>query len=111
MTRIPGTNFDLEDIVRVKDLRDLTDSLPSRDQIAEALGLSSYRSTSSEVSSGIGLFAAGLLVGAALALLFAPKAGQELRQELGERVTSMRDNLGQQGRDAGGGGPRAARTA
>ena len=40
-------------------------------------------------------FAAGLLtgamVGAGLALLFAPKAGAELRGDLGESVTSVRD--------------------
>ena len=40
-------------------------------------------------------FAAGLvtgaMVGAGLALLFAPKAGAELRGELGESVTSVRD--------------------
>ncbi len=33
----------------------------------------------------------GALVGAGLALLLAPKAGQELREDLGESLTSLRD--------------------
>jgi gas vesicle protein len=36
----------------------------------------------------------GAMVGAGLALLFAPKAGADLRGELGESMTSMRDALG-----------------
>jgi gas vesicle protein len=36
----------------------------------------------------------GAMVGAGLALLFAPKAGADLRGELGESMASMRDALG-----------------
>ena len=43
-------------------------------------------------------FAIGLLVGAAagagLALLFAPKAGSELRGQIGESVSSWKDSAG-----------------
>lgn len=36
----------------------------------------------------------GLICGGALALLFAPKAGNELRGELNEGMSSMRDEMG-----------------
>ena len=39
----------------------------------------------------VALFGAGLLVGAGLALLFAPSSGRELREELGERAAELRD--------------------
>ena len=48
-------------------------------------------------------FAAGLLVGMAcggvLALLFAPKAGAELRGDLNSGMSSMRDTFGRRYRD------------
>jgi len=37
------------------------------------------------------VFGAGLLVGAGLALLFAPSSGRELREEIGERAADLRD--------------------
>ncbi len=48
-------------------------------------------------SSGAGFAAGaltGALVGAGLALLLAPKAGAELREELGESLTSLRERRG-----------------
>ena len=48
-------------------------------------------------------FAAGLLVGMAcggvLALLFAPKAGTEMRGDINTRMNSMRDTVGRRYRD------------
>ena len=37
--------------------------------------------------------AVGALVGAGLALLFAPKAGSDLRDDIGESFTSLRDSV------------------
>ena len=37
------------------------------------------------------LFGAGVLVGAGLALLFAPTSGRELREEIGERAAELKD--------------------
>ncbi|HUK21477.1 MAG TPA: YtxH domain-containing protein [Gemmatimonadales bacterium] len=42
-------------------------------------------------NSTFGPFAIGVAVGAALALLFAPEAGEGLRDQLGERLRSLRD--------------------
>jgi len=66
-------------------------SLPSTDDIIRALGLRSYQQTS--YMSGWALFGAGILVGAGLALLFAPSSGRELREELGERAQQARERV------------------
>ena len=44
-------------------------------------------------------FLAGVTVGAALGILFAPKAGSEMRQYLGEKGAAGRDYLTDTGRD------------
>jgi gas vesicle protein len=42
---------------------------------------------------------AGVIVGAGVALLFAPKAGQELRQDLGESMGKLKDAAARRYRD------------
>jgi gas vesicle protein len=70
------------------------DLLPSKDEIAEALRQLTGRSNPSRhLLAGFGFFAAGILTGAALAALFAPKPGAELRQEIGARVGDLRDKI------------------
>ncbi len=49
----------------------LTDSLPTRDDVIQAIGLATRRSAPVELASGVGVFGARLLVGARLALRFA----------------------------------------
>ena len=71
--------------------KDLARSLPSAEDVIRALGLQTRRSTGSDVVSSVALFGAGLLVGAGLALLFAPSSGRELREEIGERAAELRD--------------------
>ena len=67
----------------------LIESLPTREDLVNALGLASRRSTTADFASVIGVFGAGLLIGAGLALLFAPKSGEDLRHDLGERFSSI----------------------
>lgn len=53
-------------------------------------------------SNGAGFAAGaltGALVGAGLALLLAPKAGTELREELGESLTSLREAVARRYRE------------
>jgi hypothetical protein len=69
--------------------KDLARNLPSADDIIRALGLRTQRH--SDVVPSVALFGAGLLVGAGLALLFAPTTGRELREELSERAGNLRD--------------------
>jgi YtxH-like protein len=53
--------------------------------ILGALGLQ-RQGSSDTVAPVIGAFVVGGLIGAGLALLFAPKSGEELRRDLGQRV-------------------------
>jgi hypothetical protein len=53
-----------------------------KDEILSRLGLETKPSIGETVSSVIGLFGAGVLVGAGVALLLAPKSGRELREDL-----------------------------
>jgi hypothetical protein len=72
-------------------LRDLTDF--DKEDILGALGLQSKQSASAWAFGTFGLFGLGVLVGAGVALLLAPKPGSELRQQLGERVKTVRDQV------------------
>jgi|SRR5450755_4148898 YtxH-like protein len=55
------------------------------ESILGALGLQ-RQGSSDVVLPAVGAFVVGGLIGAGIALLFAPKAGKELRRELGQRV-------------------------
>ena len=54
-----------------------------------------YREEQSGASFMLGMVT-GALVGAGVALLFAPKAGTEMRAELGERYRGIADRVGEQ---------------
>jgi hypothetical protein len=72
--------------MKLSDLSDL-----SKDDILSALGLMTKASPSDRVLGAAGLFGLGLLVGAGVALLLAPKSGQGLREDLGERLRRARN--------------------
>jgi hypothetical protein len=74
-------------------LEDIVNALPSREDIAAAAGLQARRSVSGDLASALSIFAAGIILGAGLALLFAPKAGEEIRRELAERVGDVGSRL------------------
>jgi gas vesicle protein len=73
-------------------LRDLTDF--DRDDVLGALGLQSKSSTTSWVLGTLGLFGLGMVIGAGVALMLAPKPGAELRRELEDRIRNVRDRIG-----------------
>ena len=66
------------------------DMIPNRDALIEALGLRRDTTTMSDSASMLMIFAAGALFGTALALLFAPRSGDELRADLREKVSDLR---------------------
>lgn len=71
------------------------DLLPGKADIADALRQLTGRNNSpGHLLTGIGWFAAGLLAGAALAALLAPRSGADLRQQIGTRVGDLRDKIG-----------------
>lgn len=57
-----------------------------------------HQNESAGAGFGLGIVA-GVVVGAGLALLFAPKAGTELRGELGQSVDTLRDAVTRRYRD------------
>ena len=77
-------------------LQDITNM--DKDDVLGMLGLEARRSQGSRMMMTLGTFGIGLLVGAGVALLLAPKAGNVLRQDL--RAKLRRD--GSDGATVGG---------
>jgi hypothetical protein len=72
--------------MKLNDLREF-----SKEDVLAALGLTSKPSTSERLLGGLSIFGVGLLVGAGVALLLAPKSGEALRADLGERLRHRRN--------------------
>jgi hypothetical protein len=66
-----------------------------RDDVLEAVGLQERHSAWATTFGSIGIFALGCLVGAGIGLAFAPKAGNELRTDIGEKVRRKAQDLQQ----------------
>jgi hypothetical protein len=66
----------------------------SADDVLSALGLERRRSFGRSIAPIASGFAAGALAGAAIALLFAPKSGREVRQELKGRANEVTRRVG-----------------
>jgi gas vesicle protein len=64
-----------------------------KDDILHALGLEARRSSADMVLPAAALFGAGILVGAGLGLLFAPKAGNELRGDIARSAGELKGKL------------------
>lgn len=71
--------------MKLSDIKNL-----DRNDFLGPLGLESKHSLSSRLLATMGIFGIGLLVGAGVALLLAPKAGRELRQDLRAKLHSGR---------------------
>jgi gas vesicle protein len=76
------------------------------DDMLARLGLQTRTTTADFLLPALGVFSVGALVGAGVALLVAPKAGNEMRQDirrtaakLGRRVRRNRDDLMEKTRD------------
>ncbi|HET7826254.1 MAG TPA: YtxH domain-containing protein [Anaeromyxobacter sp.] len=70
-----------------------------RDAILDRLGLEE-RSPAGDFFTGLGLFSIGVLVGAGLGLMFAPKRGEEMRAALNDAWRN-RGRTAQELRDLG----------
>ena len=75
-------------MMTMKDLRKL-----NKDDVLELLGLESKQSTGAWLAGSLGTFGVGLLVGAGIALMLAPKPGRELREDLRERMRRGKADL------------------
>ncbi len=69
-------------------LKTLRRSLPDfdRDDLLDAIGLETRRSTTDKMMPALALFGAGVLVGVGVGLLLAPKPGHELRADVRSRL-------------------------
>lgn len=66
----------------------------SKDQILDSLGLQEKRTNTDYLVPALGIFGAGLAVGAVLGLLFAPKSGRDIRTDIRHRFDDMRSHKG-----------------
>ena len=87
--------------MNLKDLKNL-----DKDEILGLLGLETKQSTGSWLTGTLTTFGIGMLVGAGVALMIAPKAGRELRGDIRERLRRAPDDLSEAvgsvvGREAG----------
>jgi YtxH-like protein len=69
-----------------KDLRNL-----DKDDLLGLMGLETKHSTASDLAGTLGTFGVGLLVGAGIALLLAPKPGHELREDIRDKLRRSPD--------------------
>jgi hypothetical protein len=72
-------------------LRDITDL--DKEDILGAMGLQTKSSTASWVLGTLGLFGLGMVIGAGVALMLAPKPGIELRRDLEGRLRNVRERV------------------
>lgn len=64
--------------------------------LLDRMGLEQRRSTMEVLLPALGIFGAGIAVGAALGVLFAPKRGDELRNDIRHRISDLRDRSAEQ---------------
>lgn len=79
-----------------KSMQELNDSMSNKyessvNALLNRMGLEHKRSTMEIMLPAIGIFGAGIAVGAALGVLFAPKRGSEIRSDLRDQVGQLRD--------------------
>ena len=70
----------------IKELKKL-----DKDDVLGMLGLETKSSTGAWLAGTLGTFGVGLLVGAGIALMLAPKAGVDLRQDLKDKLRRSAD--------------------
>jgi len=77
------------------DMREKLGTLTKEDVLG-VVGLEARRSAMSYVWPAVGILAAGVVIGAGLGLLFAPKPGRELRADIGVRAAALREQISRQ---------------
>lgn len=65
----------------------------NKDEMLSKLGLQTKASGAQLAFSALGVFSLGAVIGGGLALLFAPKAGRELRTDLRHKLAEGEDGL------------------
>ncbi|MBI3180807.1 MAG: YtxH domain-containing protein [Myxococcales bacterium] len=73
---------------KLRDIKDL-----DRDDVLALLGLERKRGAADWILPAIGFFGVGMLVGAGLGLMLAPKSGLELREDIRARLQGGPDQM------------------
>lgn len=68
----------------------------SADDVLSALGLQTRRTTTDYIMPALGIFGVGLLVGAGIGMLFAPKTGHEIRSQIGSLARRRKAREGEE---------------
>ncbi len=89
--------------MKLKDLKDI-----DKDDLLRFVGLQTKRTLAEWMLPTIGLFALGMLVGAGVALLIAPKSEREPREDLRDRAQGANEDVVRS--FSGGAAPGAERT-
>lgn len=76
--------MNLKDLGRLELFKNLAGM--DKDDLLEAMGLESKKTAADYVVPGLLIFGAGVAVGAGIGMLLAPRAGAELRGQLGEAL-------------------------
>jgi len=79
--------------MNLKDLKNL-DQDDVKEHLLESMGLESKRSTGSWLFGALTVFGVGMLVGAGVGLMLAPKSGSGLREDLRDRLRSASGGRG-----------------
>jgi gas vesicle protein len=66
------------------------------DDILDAVGLQRKHSAAATLLPIVGVFGMGMIVGGGLALVFAPKKGDELRRDIKDKANEIKDRLASQ---------------
>jgi hypothetical protein len=83
--------------MKLQDIRNM-----DKDDFLGILGLETKHTFTNQLLGTLGTFGIGLLVGAGVALLLAPKAGSELRHDLRAKLHCDGKNVAANGSDATG---------
>jgi hypothetical protein len=78
-------------MIDIKKLRDL-----DRNDLLNLIGLQTRQTAADWILPTLGIFGVGVLVGAGIGLLLAPKPGRELREELRNRLQGTADEISSQ---------------
>jgi len=74
-------------------IEDIMAALPSKEDIASTIGFEARSSESGDLLTALGIFGGGMILGGGLALLFAPKAGREIRHDIAEKVVEIGEQV------------------
>jgi gas vesicle protein len=72
--------------MKLQDIKDM-----NKEDILAAIGLAPKPSTGQWLAGTLSVFGFGLVVGAGVALLLTPRTGRELREDLADKVKTLRD--------------------